>query len=131
MTYVDGFVIPVSEDNVEAYKEMATKACGVWMKHGALQYFECVGEDLHPALPEGASEDMKGRYFDELAGAKDGETVIFAFIIYKDRAHRDEVNAKVMADPAMDGSDWKDKPMPFEMSRAAYGGFKAIVEDKQ
>jgi uncharacterized protein YbaA (DUF1428 family) len=125
MKYVDGFVLVVPEKNLPAYREMARKAGKIWKGHGALEYFECVGDDLTPDVPP----EMKGVRFPEMAGAGPGETVIFSFIVYKSRAHRDEVNAKVMQDPAMNDPAWKDKPMPFDMKRTAYGGFKVIVEE--
>ena len=101
MTYVDGFVIPVPEGKVEAYKDMASKAGVIWKDHGALLYKECVLEDGEPAMPDDAPEVCKITPFRTLANAKDGETVIFAFIVYESRAHRDDVNGKVMADPRM------------------------------
>ena len=124
MKYVDGFVLVVSEKNLPAYRKMAEKAGKIWMKHGALEYFECVGDDLNPDVPP----EMQGIRFPQMIKAGTGETVIFSFIIYKSRAHRDEVNAEVMKDPDMNDPEWKDKPMPFDMKRAAYGGFKVIVE---
>jgi uncharacterized protein YbaA (DUF1428 family) len=116
MPYVDGFVIPIPEKNVQAYARMAKQAGRIWMDHGALQYVECVGDDINPAF---------GVPFDKLAKAKPGETVIFAFIVYKSRAHRDRVNAKVMKDPRITQS--APKEMPFDIKRMAYGGFKVIV----
>lgn len=121
MKYVDGFVIAVPEENLPAYREMAKTGAKVWKKHGALEYFECVGDDLTPAM-------MPGISFAKMAKAKEGETVIFSFIVFKSRAHRDSVNAKVMQDPLMNDPAWKDKPMPFDMKRFAYGGFRVIVE---
>lgn len=116
--YVDGFAIAVPRKNVGAYKRMATWGRKTWMKHGALQYFECLGDDLkaHPGCGPGF---LKG------IGAKPGETVLFAFIIYKSKAHRDAVNAKVMKDPGMATMPPK---MPFDMKRFLWGGFKVIVE---
>lgn len=116
MPYVDGFVIPVPEKNVQAYLRMARQAGKVWMDHGALQYFECVGDDINPAF---------GVPFGKVAKAKPGETVIFAFIVYKSRAHRDRVNAKVMKDPRIHEN--APQEMPFDIKRMAYGGFKAMV----
>ncbi len=127
MKYVDGFVLVVPEKNLPAYREMAQKAGKIWMQHGALEYFECVGDDLNPDVPP----EMKGIRFPQMAGAGPGETVVFSFIVYKSRAHRDEVNAEVMKDPAMNDPAWEDMPMPFDMKRAAYGGFKVIVEGKE
>lgn len=128
MSYVDGFVIPIKKEDVEAYRTMADDGRKVWMNHGALQYFECVGDDLNPDM----GKDESGKPFDimtfpKLTALKDDETVIFSFIIFKSREHRDEVNAKVMKE--MD-EKYKDKamPMPFDMARMTYGGFKTIVE---
>lgn len=125
MTYVDGFVIPVPEGKIEAYREMAESAGKIWMDHGALIYKECVLEDGEPEMPEDAPETCKITPFRNLAGAKDGETVIFAFITYKSREHRDEVNKKVMSDPRL---QCDENNVPFDPARMAYGGFKAIVD---
>jgi len=121
--YVDGFVIPVPKKQLATYRKMAEMGGKMWKKYGALEYFECVGEDLNPKMG-----GMKFVKFPQLAKAKPGETVVFSFIVYKSRAHRDAVNAKVMKDPAMNDPQWKDKLMPFDPKRMAYGGFKAIVE---
>lgn len=130
MSYIDGFVIAIKKSKVEEYKKMAEQGKQVWLKHGALDYKECVGEDLTPAMPEmpGMENMPKQKTFVELAGAQPDETVIFSYIVFKDRAHRDEVNAKVMADPSMTPEAMKDQPMPFEMNKMTYGGFQAIVE---
>ena len=120
MKYVDGFVIAVPEKNLPAYLEMAKMGAKVWKKYGALEYFECVGDDLNP--------EWTGIKFDRMVKAKAGETVVFSFIVYKSKAHRDAVNAKVMKDPVMNDSEYKDKSMPFDMKRMAYGGFRVIVE---
>lgn len=127
MTYVDGFVLPVPEGEIDAYRQMAESAGKIWMEHGALQYKECVLEDAKPETPEDTPETCKITPFGELAGTKDGETVIFAFIVYKSREHRDEVNQKVMADPRMQEA-CDENNMPFDPSRMAYGGFKALVD---
>jgi len=121
MVYVDGFLLPVSTDKVEAYRKMSEAAGKIWMEHGALAYKECVGEDLTPAMPEGVTMVP----FTQSAGTKDGETVIFSFIIYKDRQHRDEVNSKVMADPRIHESCVEDV---FDCQRMAFGGFQSIVD---
>ncbi len=118
--YVDGFVIPIAQDRIEEYRAMAKKAAKVWLEHGALQYMECVGDDLEP-------KPGCGKSFPKIAKAKTGETVIFAFIAYKSRAHRDKVNAKVIADPRLK-SMCDPKDMPFDLRRMSYGGFQAIVE---
>jgi uncharacterized protein YbaA (DUF1428 family) len=121
-TYVDGFLIAVPKNKVAEYKKMAALGKKIWMKHGALDYKECMGEDLRPK-----GMGMKPRSFAEAAKAKPGETVWFSFIVYKSKKHRDEVNAKVMKDPLMNDPQWKDKPMPFDMKRFCYGGFKVEV----
>lgn len=117
--YVDGFVLPVRKRNLSAYRQMSQKAGRVWREHGALDYKECVGDDLK--VKELVS-------FPQLAKLKPGETVVFAYIVYKSRAHRDQVNARVMKDPFMNDPKYKDKPMPFDLKRMAYGGFKVIVD---
>lgn len=119
MKYVDGFVLVVPKKNLKAYTKMASLAGQVWKEHGALEYFECVGEDLKPPM---------GVPFPKLAKAKAGETVVFSYIVYKSRAHRDKVNAKVMQDPRIAEMGEKGKPMPFDVKRMAYGGFEVIVE---
>lgn len=119
--YVDGFVIPVPRDQIETYRNLAEKAGEIWKEHGALQYIEAVGDDLE------AKWEMVP--FPKLANAGPGETVVFAWILFESREHRDAVNAKVMADPRMK-ADMMDntQSLPFECKRMAYGGFKAIVE---
>lgn len=119
MTYVDGFVLTVPMDKIEAYADMARKAGKIWIEHGALDYKECVAEDI---------ED-KGfcMTFPQLANPKEGETIVFAYIVYKSREHRDEVNAKVMTDPRMNDA-CNPEDMPFDCKRMAYGGFKTLVE---
>jgi uncharacterized protein YbaA (DUF1428 family) len=122
MSYVDGFVIPVLKKNLAAYKKMASVGAKMWKKHGALEYFECVGDDLFPKMP-----GMKIAQFTTLAKAKPGETVVFSFIVYKSRAHRDAVNKKVMKEMS-ESMDDQSKKMPFDMKRMAFGGFKTIVQ---
>ncbi len=121
--YVDGFVIPIKKKDVEAYKKMAQWGSEAWMKHGALQYFECIGDDLK--IKKGM-----GQGFGKFAGLKSNETVIFSYIVFKSKAHRDAVNKKVMKE--MDSPEnrkrYENMPMPFDMKRFAYGGFKTIVE---
>ena len=121
MKYIDGFVLVVPKNKLEVYREMAQKAGKIWRKHGALEYFECVGDDLSPN-----TGGMKILTFPEMAKAKKDEVVMFSFIVYNSREHRDEVNKKVMKDPFM-----KEQPkeMPFDMKKMCYGGFKAIVEE--
>ncbi|HEX7900067.1 MAG TPA: DUF1428 domain-containing protein [Planctomycetota bacterium] len=115
--YVDGFLLPLPKKNLGAYKKMATLASKVWRDHGALQYVEAVGEDMTPGF---------GLPFPKLAKAKAGETMVFAYIVYKSRAHRDAVNKKVMKDKRLhDSCDADD--MPFDIKRMAWGGFKGLV----
>jgi uncharacterized protein YbaA (DUF1428 family) len=116
MSYVDGFVLPCPADKIEAYKEIARNACAVWLELGALEYWEAVADDLHCEW---------ARPFTELAGTQDGETVVFAWIRYRSRAHRDEVNALVMKDPRI--ADMPPESMPFDCKRMAYGGFEVVV----
>lgn len=117
--YADGFVIPLPEKNLAKYRRIAAKAGKVWMEHGALAYYECAGDDLTPA---GIVTT-----FPRMAKVKPGETVIFSWILYRSRAHRNSVIKKVMADPRLaDLMDPKDSP--FDMKRMAMGGFKVIVE---
>jgi len=115
MSYVDGFVLVVPKKKIALYKKIARKAGRIWREHGALDYRECVGDDLKVKF---------GLPFPKLTKAKAGETVVFSYIVYKSRAHRDKVNAKVMADKRlkMEGTE-----MPFDMKRMAYGGFKTVV----
>jgi uncharacterized protein YbaA (DUF1428 family) len=115
--YIDGFVLAVPKKRIADYKKMATQAGKVWRKCGALEYVECVGEDLNPKW---------GMPFTKTVKAKPGETIVFSWIVYKSRAHRDKVNAKVMKDPIM--NSWDHKSMPFDMKRMAYGGFDIVVD---
>ena len=120
MHYIDGFVIPIPKRKVPAYRRIAQKAGKIWMDHGALAYVEAVGDDLKPAGFVAT--------FPRFARARAGETVILSYIVYKSRAHRDRVNAKVMKDPRMLRMAEGGEPMPFDMKRMSYGGFKAIVD---
>jgi uncharacterized protein YbaA (DUF1428 family) len=115
--YVDGFVFAVPKSKVEEYRRIARKAGKVWKEHGALEYVECIADDV-----------TKGKVtdFPMAVKAKRNEVVGFAWITYRSRKHRDAVNEKVMADPRIAG--WDPKDMPADMSRMIYGGFKAIVE---
>lgn len=122
--YVDGFVLVVPKGKAEEYKKMAEGGRDSWMKHGALGYFECRGDDLVPQDMGG----MKARAFTDMADAKDDEEVWFSFIIFESKAHRDEVNAKVMAEMNEQMKDQKDMQMPFDMKRMSYGGFQVEVE---
>lgn len=114
--YVDGFLLPLPKDKVADYQRMSKKASKVWLDHGALEYRECVGDDLDSPF---------GLPFPKGIRTKPNETVVFAWIVYKSKTHRDAVNKKVMADPRM-----KEPPagMPFDMKRMMYGGFKVIVD---
>jgi uncharacterized protein YbaA (DUF1428 family) len=116
MSYVDGFVLAVARDKLPAYKEMAQLGATVWMEHGALSYVECLGDDV----PVG-----KLTSFPRAVQAQDDEVVVFSWITYESRAHRDAVNAKVMADPRM-----KMDPagMPFDGKRMIFGGFEVLLQ---
>lgn len=120
--YVDGYVLPIPKTKLVSYKKMATQAGKVWMKHGALACFECVGEDLKPNMG-----GEKIATFPEMVKTKPSETVIFAFVVYKSKAHRNQVNKKVMKDPSMNDPNFDPKDMPFEVKRMVYGGFESIV----
>ena len=122
--YVDGFVFPVPKKNTKAYKKMARGASVVWKKFGALEYFECVGNDLTPKAVPGMP---KQRSFKEMAKARGGDAVWFSFIVFKSRAHRDEVNKKVMDYFGKKYADQKDMSMPFDVRKMAYGGFTAEI----
>ncbi len=114
--YVDGFVIPVPKKNMKEYQRIAKIAAKVWKDHGALEYFECVGDDL---------KNKWGAQFPKTVKCKPNETVVFSYIVFKSRAHRDKVNANVMKDPRITSMG---KEMPFEVKRMVYGGFTTIVE---
>lgn len=115
--YVDGFIIPIKKNKLKAYKKMATIGRNVWMKYGALDYYECVGAKL---------DNEWGIPFAKLCKLKPDETVIFAFVTYKSKAHRDQVTAKVHKDPQMQPENFKGE-MPFDMKRYTTGEFKSIV----
>ena len=116
MRYVDGFVLTVPKKNLAAYRRMASKAGKIWREHGALEYMEAAGDDLAVKF---------GLPFPKMAKPKKGETVVFSYIVYKSKADRNKVNAKVMKDPRL---HMDEKAMPFDPKRMAYGGFKAIVD---
>jgi uncharacterized protein YbaA (DUF1428 family) len=118
MKYVDGFVLPVPKKNLAEYRRIARRAGEVWKDHGALEYREAVGDDLAVKM---------GMPFPRRVKVKRGETVVFSWIVYRSRAHRDRVNAKVMKDPRL-ASMMDMKAMPFDCNRMSYGGFKVIVE---
>jgi uncharacterized protein YbaA (DUF1428 family) len=114
--YVDGFVLPIQKGKLAAYRRLAKLACRVWMDHGALGYYEAMGDDLDTPC---------GKPFGKLTGLRKGETAIFAWITYRSRAHRDRVNKAVMKDPRLLKMD--PKAMPFDMKRMSHGGFKVFV----
>jgi uncharacterized protein YbaA (DUF1428 family) len=116
--YVDGFVVPVPKKNLPAYRRMAQKAGKVWREHGALEYVECVGDDVKPG---------KRTSFPQAVKLKPGETVVFSWVVYKSRAQRDRVMAKVMKDPRL-ASMMDPKAMPFDGKRMFWGGFKVMIE---
>jgi len=120
--YVDGFVLVVPRSKIEAYKKMATEGKKMWLKFGAIDYKECMGDDMNPH-PGGSR--MMG--FKKMSKAKPSEIVWFSYIGYKSRAHRDQVNKKVMAEMMRKYKDHKDQAMPFDMKRMAYAGFKVLV----
>lgn len=119
MSYVDGFVVPVPEGNLKQYRTMSQKAGKIWKEHGALQYVEAVGDDLDVQF---------GASFKKVIKPKPGETVVFSFIVFKSRADRDKVNAKVMSDPRMTKLIENGGAMPFDVKRMAYGGFKSLID---
>lgn len=117
MSYVDGFVLVAPIKRLGEYRKLARKAARIWKEHGALDYRECVADDLDAHC---------GKPFDKLTKLKPGETVLFSWIVYKSRAHRDRVNKKVMSDPRLTAS-MNLKDMPFDMKRMSYAGFKTLV----
>ena len=118
MRYVDGFLLAVPKKNVQVYRRMARQAGKVWREYGALEFRECVGDDLKikPGVP-----------FPRLMKLKRGETVFFSYIVFKSRSHRDRVNAKVMKDDRL-AKMMAGKEMPFDLRRMAYGGFRVLVD---
>ena len=118
MPYADGFLLPVPKKNVQAYRRIARQAGKVWREHGALEYRECVGEDLRAGMAAPFARAVR---------LKRGETVFFSWIVYRSRAHRDRVNARVMQDPRL-LKLMQHSPMPFDVKRMYYGGFKVLVD---
>jgi uncharacterized protein YbaA (DUF1428 family) len=114
--YVDGYVLPVPKKKADAYRKLARKAAKIWMEHGALQYRECIADDVKPGKTTSFPQSVK---------LKPDEVVWFSYIVFKSRKHRDQVNAKVMKDPRLAGMDMKD--MPFDGKRMIFGGFKSQV----
>lgn len=122
--YVDGFVLVVPKGKEAEYQKMAEMGRDSWMKHGALQYFECRGDDL----VQHEMGDMKSRAFQEMTGAGKDDNVWFSYIVFESREHRDEVNKKVMAEMEQMGDGESDFEMPNDMQKMAYGGFAVAVE---
>ncbi|MEW6443713.1 MAG: DUF1428 domain-containing protein [bacterium] len=118
MKYVDGFVVPVPKDRLQAYRRLAQKAGKIWREHGALEYVECVGEDVKPGKLTSFPQSVK---------LKPDETVVFSWIVYKSRAQRDQINAKVMSDPRLQKM-MDPKAMPFDAKRMFWGGFAVMVD---
>jgi uncharacterized protein YbaA (DUF1428 family) len=118
MAYVDGFVLPLPQKNIDAYREIARKCGAIWREHGALQFRECIAEDVKPG---------KLTSFPQSVNLEADETVIFSWIVYESRAHRDEVNDKVMKDPRMTEM-MNPASMPFDGKRMIYGGFEVLVD---
>lgn len=123
--YIDGFVLVVPKDRVDDYKTMAEKASAIWTEHGALEYWECVGEDLEAQEGGDSGGPMS---FLKLVNAKPDETVIFAWVVFESREHRDQTNAKIMADPRLAAMMDPDDPI-FDMTRLAFGGFEQLVHE--
>ncbi len=118
MNYVDGFVVPVPADKLAAYRRLAKRAGAIWREHGALEYRECVADDVKPGKLTSFPQSVK---------LKAGETVVFSWIVFKSRAQRDRVNARVMKDPRL--ADMMDPAsLPFDGKRMFFGGFKVLVE---
>lgn len=118
MSYVDGFVVPVPQENLAAYRKLAKKAGKIWIEYGALQYVECVADDVKPGKTTSFPQSVK---------LKDGEVVVFSYIVYASKSERNRINKAVMADPrlaAMGGPE----AMPFDGKRMIYGGFKKMIE---
>ena len=118
MPYVDGYVVPVPKRKLQAYRRMARKAAGIWREYGALEVRECVADDVKPGKVTSFPQSVK---------LKPGETVAFSWIVFKSRAQRDRINAKVMKDPRLAGM-MDPKEMPFDAKRMVYGGFNVIVD---
>ena len=118
MSYVDGYVLPIPKKKLSVYRKMAEIGRKAWLKHGAVDYKECAGDDLAAKW---------GTPFTRLMKLKPGETAVFAYIVFKSRAHRDRVNAKVMKDPRI-AKMMTDKTMPLDAKRMVYGGFKVLVD---
>ena len=118
MKYVDGYVLPVAKKNLAAYRRMAAACCKIWRRYGALEFRECVGDDL---------KTMEVKSFPSLVKPKRGEMIVFSWIVYKSKADRDRINDKAMKDPRI-ARMMKGKKTPFDCKRMAYGGFKVMVD---
>lgn len=116
MSYIDGFVVPVPKKNLPAYRRLARKTGKIWMEYGALDFHECIGDDVKPGKLTSFPQSVK---------LKPGEVVVFAWIVYKSRAQRDRINAKIMADPRLQAMG--ANTMPFDGKRMIFGGFKTLV----
>jgi uncharacterized protein YbaA (DUF1428 family) len=118
MSYVDGFILPLPKNNLESYRAMAHKAGQIWREHGALEFHECIADDVKPGQVTS---------FPQSVDLKENETVVFSWITYESREHRDQVNEKVMKDPRM-ADMMKPEAMPFDGKRMIYGGFDTLVD---
>lgn len=121
--YVDGFVLVVKKNKLSEYKKMAQLGARLWKKYGALDYKECISDDMRP---KGVTLT-----FPKMIKAKPNEVVVFSYITYKSKTHRNEVNKKVMSDPEMNDPKYKNMSMPFDMKRFSYGGFQVLVDFPQ
>jgi len=124
--YIDGFVLVVPKKNFDDYRKMAREGAKMWLKYGALDYKECLGDDMHPNMG-GMTPALT---FPKLVDTKKNEDVWLSFIVFKSKAHRDQVNKKVMAEMNKLAEKYKNMPIPFDMKRFAYGGFKVVVDVK-
>jgi uncharacterized protein YbaA (DUF1428 family) len=118
MAYIDGFVLPLPKKNIETYREIASQCGAIWREHGALEYRECIAEDVQPG---------KLTSFPQSVNLEADETVVFSWIVYESRAHRDQVNDKVMNDPRMTKMR-ETQAVPFDGQRMIYGGFEIMVD---
>jgi uncharacterized protein YbaA (DUF1428 family) len=118
MPYVDGFILPLPKKNLEAYREMSRRCGAVWREHGALEYRECIADDVKPG---------KLTSFPQAVNLEDGEVVVFSYITYESREKRDEINEKVMKDPRL-ADIMSPEGMPFDGKRLVYGGFEVLLD---
>lgn len=124
--YVDGFVLVIPNDKADAYKKMAEGGRDAWIKHGALAYYECRGDDMVP--PDMGGDRARG--FPDMAGARPDQSVWFSFIVFESKEHRDAVNAKVMREMSEAAQEFAEAAMPFDFNQMAYGGFRVEVEGR-